>query len=259
MPRKPERRCSHRPHINLTGEQENRSIGDWRGGVPTGCMLTAWTSSFQLRGCPGPHIMYCSLKILYEKDSQYCFFYYFCRKIDGIRNLYSEKQLTMSKREEDDETLMSRRSFFRKAARSILPMVAMVTIGPGLLSSCGGGGSDEPEGGCVGCSKNCMNECKGIVYKVDSSCKSNCYHFCFSNCKGSCIDSAKSSSSSGSGSSGCSGCGKSCSAQCTQSCVTGCKDSCKDKCKSGCKGSCNTSCLTQCTKGCKKSCKGHVR
>lgn len=29
-------------------------VGDWEGGVPTACILTTWTSSFQLRDSVSP-------------------------------------------------------------------------------------------------------------------------------------------------------------------------------------------------------------
>ena len=42
------------------------------------------------------------------------------------------------------EELLSRREFFKSAAKKVLPIIGALAFGPQLLASCGGGDDDTP-------------------------------------------------------------------------------------------------------------------
>lgn len=56
----------------------------------------------------------------------------------------------------DNNELMNRRQFFKKAARGLLPMLGAVVMGPSIvmstLTSC--------DNGCDGCEAACMEGCE---------------------------------------------------------------------------------------------------
>ncbi len=104
------------------------------------------------------------------------------------------------KRSEANYELQSRREFFKKAAQSTLPVIALTALG-GLLGACE---KDDPEGmddegsssggssRCPGsCTANCRNACKGNAYWFPASCNGTCKGACMSGCKTACIGSAK--------------------------------------------------------------------
>ncbi|MBD5189601.1 MAG: hypothetical protein HDS95_04915 [Bacteroidales bacterium] len=82
------------------------------------------------------------------------------------------------------DSLLSRREFFKKTAKTVLPMMAFIAI-PSIITSCDK--VDDLIGGCKDCADSC-----------DSSCSTSCS----SGCKG--------------------GCGVNCSALCKSSCTTKC-------------------------------------
>lgn len=103
----------------------------------------------------------------------------------------------MTKKENE---ILSRRSFFKKAAGIVIPAVAMVAL-PSVMTSCEIDEEySEIPGGCSGCSGKCTGSCSG-----------GCYQGC----------------------SGQVGMG-----DCQRTCVGGCSTSCKSTCKTGCKGTC---------------------
>ena len=122
--------------------------------------------------------------------------------------------------ENKNEELQSRREFFKKAAKTALPILAAVTLGPTLLTGCnegydewapqgsGGVGSASGDPNAAQTSTDCNGDCKG-------------------KCKGSC----------------------------TGTCNTGCSVTCYKECTS-CKGSCKSSCTKLCKDNCNNVCKG---
>ncbi len=80
----------------------------------------------------------------------------------------------MTKKENE---ILSRRSFFKKAAGIVIPAVAMVAL-PSVMTSCEIDEEypDVPTG-CTGSS--CKNGCK-------TGCQGSCYTHCQVICKGSC-------------------------------------------------------------------------
>ena len=78
------------------------------------------------------------------------------------------------------DELQSRREFFKKAAKGVLPILALSVFGTSLLSSCEkddeeDGGSNSGNSGCSGCGNSCSGGC-------DDSCVSSCEVNCAYNC-----------------------------------------------------------------------------
>lgn len=64
-----------------------------------------------------------------------------------------------------NEELQSRREFFKRAAKGVLPMLGVMAFGPTVLTSCGGG--DDGGDLCSDCSASCSWDC-------DVTCSSTC-------------------------------------------------------------------------------------
>lgn len=101
----------------------------------------------------------------------------------------------------ESDNICSRREFFKRAAKGILPIVGLMAFGPSLLSSCDtedpeeeyGGGSSSG-GRCGGsCSARCMSTCKfnAVSSPSYSVCKGTCKGTCYQTCKGTCMGSSK--------------------------------------------------------------------
>ena len=87
------------------------------------------------------------------------------------------------KQEKRMEELQSRREFFKKAAKGVLPIVAAVTLAgiPSLSIA-----SDKTPSGCDYCEGTCHNGCEDRCTGCDG-----CKGGCDGTCKGSCDDSCK--------------------------------------------------------------------
>ncbi len=102
-----------------------------------------------------------------------------------------------------NEELQSRREFFKKAARSALPILSAIVLAssPTILKS-----KDLPP-------QFCMFGCAGY-------CAGQCYASCLGGCMGNCIGCV------GYCKQGCIGCAVACNSNCSGSCVTECALSC---------------------------------
>ncbi len=85
----------------------------------------------------------------------------------------------MEKKNQNEE-LQSRREFFKKAAKGVLPILGIVALGPSVLTSCSKDDDDEDDriskpSGCNGCSGSCSSSCSG-------SCEESCNAACAFNC-----------------------------------------------------------------------------
>ncbi len=86
-----------------------------------------------------------------------------------------------------NEELKSRRDFFKKAAKSALPILGAVVLASSPIVSkaaevamgCRYGCSGGCYGGCSGCGAGCANECV-------TGCKGTCLEACIRGCGGSC-------------------------------------------------------------------------
>lgn len=82
------------------------------------------------------------------------------------------------------EELQTRREFFKKAAKSTLPIVAAIALSgmPNVIKAAENASAvcDTCQGGCrYTCSKVCNSSCKG-------SCNNTCYKSCKGSCSGTC-------------------------------------------------------------------------
>lgn len=121
------------------------------------------------------------------------------------------------KQNEKNEELQSRRQFFKKAARRMLPIVGIMALSNiPIISSA----SRISSGGCDGCKGECMRGCK-------SGCGSGCGNTCLKDCQG------KTYNTHGTTSSGytCDDCLSAC-----KGCNNGCHSSCSGSCKYGSNG-----------------------
>lgn len=79
------------------------------------------------------------------------------------------------------EELQSRREFFKKAAKSTLPILGLLAFGPAIMSSCD---EDDDDGGSSGCGQSCSGSC-------DSGCSNNCDSLCGGDCWSYCESTAR--------------------------------------------------------------------
>lgn len=70
----------------------------------------------------------------------------------------------------DNNDIISRRKFFKKAAGVVIPAIALTAL-PNLLSSCEIDEEDLPTTGCSGCTGKCAAGCKGTC---GGGCTSTC-------------------------------------------------------------------------------------
>lgn len=81
-----------------------------------------------------------------------------------------------------NEELKSRRDFFKKAAKSALPILGAVVLASSPLISKAAEATDcgfSCYGGCGGCSGTCNNKC-------NAHCKDSCYDSCRTSCSRIC-------------------------------------------------------------------------
>lgn len=78
------------------------------------------------------------------------------------------------------QELQSRRDFFKKAAKGVLPILGVIVLGPTILSSCDKD-DDVPESNNNNQNNGCGNSCSG-------GCSDSCVSSCEVNCAFSCYD-----------------------------------------------------------------------
>lgn len=83
----------------------------------------------------------------------------------------------MVKKKQKNEELQSRRDFFKKAAKGVLPILGAVILAN--TPTLGQAREESP----MGCSYNCSSTCQGTCYGTcRTGCQSTCYHGCYSHC-----------------------------------------------------------------------------
>lgn len=94
-----------------------------------------------------------------------------------------------------NEELKSRRDFFKKAAKSALPILGAVVLSSTPLIS----KASETAMGCYGngCMFNCDNSCKGGCMGCKGTCTGGCEYGCGSGCSGRCTGSCSATCRSG--------------------------------------------------------------
>lgn len=94
----------------------------------------------------------------------------------------------MGKNKEKEE-LQTRREFFKKAAKSALPIVAgMILSSMPQVASAASRIAMGCELGCHGgCERGCKETCKGSCEGgCNASCSASCYRTCKGGCQGTC-------------------------------------------------------------------------
>ena len=102
-----------------------------------------------------------------------------------------------------NEELQSRRDFFKKTKKSVLPILGAVVLAsvPTLVKA-----EEEPMGCKYGCAGACYYNCYGCSHTCTMGCADSCNYNCRGGCKGACLMT----------------CEGSCRGTCTGSCSGGC-------------------------------------
>lgn len=104
------------------------------------------------------------------------------------------------KKSKKNEELQSRREFFKKAAKSALPILGAIVLAssPVLVQAV-----EKAPTGCTGtCVGGCYGGCKGCSTTCSGTCSGSCSHTCSTTCSGTC-------------SGGCKGCSTTCTGGCS--------------------------------------------
>ncbi|WP_308267059.1 hypothetical protein [Prevotella sp.] len=101
-----------------------------------------------------------------------------------------------------NEEVQSRRDFFKKAGKGILPILGMMVLSsiPTIVNA--------TEKTPSGCNTNCQIGC---AYNCHVFCEGSCKDTCKTTCTGSCLN----------------GCSKSCKVHCNNTCKNTCENSCR--------------------------------
>lgn len=121
-------------------------------------------------------------------------------------------------KEDKNEELQSRRSFFKNAAKAALPILGAVVLAHVPLVA--------KAASSTGCNSACTNSCSGMCL---SGCSQSCYGGCSRGCSQSCkTDCSIGCQASSNGSGKCMGCEGYCWSSCSGYCSSSCKGSCRD-------------------------------
>lgn len=87
-------------------------------------------------------------------------------------------------KENKNEELQSRRDFFKKAAKSALPIIGAIALAgaPGIVKA-----AEEASGCNYGCSYSCRGDCSnGCKGWCGGACSASCQNTCKGSCQGRC-------------------------------------------------------------------------
>lgn len=88
-----------------------------------------------------------------------------------------------------NEELKSRRDFFKKAAKSALPIIGAIVLSSPLSKAMA---TTDPAEGCQwGCSGSCWSSCQSTCR---GACATGCTGTCTGGCKGACANSCNAGS-----------------------------------------------------------------
>lgn len=92
------------------------------------------------------------------------------------------------KEENKKEELQSRRDFFRKAAKTALPIIGAIALASTPIVS----KATETAMGCTNyCSQSCHFSCEGACRNsCTNTCSGTCYNTCYHRCTGGCAKQA---------------------------------------------------------------------
>lgn len=163
----------------------------------------------------------------------------------------------------NDNELMNRRRFFKKAAKGLLPMLGAFAAAPTVLASLTScGGCDDCEAACMDdcestCSGTCSDGCSGgstdtLCSDCSSTCSGSSTGATCSECNNSCSNECSGTSTGSS----CSECGNNCSNTCVGNCLNSCSTECLNTCKTACTSSCSGTCENSCSSTCEGTAQG---
>lgn len=93
----------------------------------------------------------------------------------------------METKNKKNEELQSRREFFKKAAKGVLPILGAVVLGNMPLkvsaSSSDSTGCTTCYGGCYGCTGSCAGRCTDACTNCSGTCQGTCRGMCYSSGK----------------------------------------------------------------------------
>ena len=84
------------------------------------------------------------------------------------------------KKNKNNEELQTRREFFKKAAKGVLPIIGAVVLAsaPGIVRAA--------ESTPMGCNNGCDGTCSGTCASCASKCSVGCGGYCRQNCSSGC-------------------------------------------------------------------------
>ena len=92
------------------------------------------------------------------------------------------------KKNQNNEELQSRREFFKKAAKSALPILGAIVLAgtPGIVKAA----EKEPMDCQRLCNGSCYYYCDNACSGCKGTCSGSCYNTCHGSCSGGCARSA---------------------------------------------------------------------
>lgn len=99
----------------------------------------------------------------------------------------------MNKKNKQEE-IQSRREFFKKAAKTALPVLGAVVLSSIPFTETKADYVNRFTGECTGCSGSCQRSCSGTCSgSCEGGCQGSCVQGCQGNCKGDCYGTCKGS------------------------------------------------------------------
>ena len=139
---------------------------------------------------------------------------------------------------EENEEILSRRGFFKKATRKTLPIMALIVFeGSACCAKASsqyvvGQFSSHPYSHGISCTE-CEDLCLYTCYtSCEGDCIIECANTCIGNCDGTCVVCCAED------------CMGHCSSSCVRSCVRVCFDNCMENCYKECRNTCYNGCKT---------------
>ena len=83
----------------------------------------------------------------------------------------------------NDETLKSRRDFFKKTLKGALPFLGVLTLSNMPLNLLA---KNEWSGECS-CTDDCTNSCRSCELSCSNNCDKGCLGSCYGDCKRTCL------------------------------------------------------------------------
>lgn len=93
----------------------------------------------------------------------------------------------METKNKKNEELQSRREFFKKAAKGVLPILGAVVLAstPAIVKASGSDstGCTTCYGTCYGCTGSCAGKCADVCTSCSGTCQNTCRGMCYNSGK----------------------------------------------------------------------------